>query len=49
VKTLPATMLDTEREEFSGTGPSSRSRFAAVALERPCSVALSVIDAYSIG
>ena len=35
VKTLPATMLEVEREEFSGGGPSLRSRFAAVALERP--------------
>ena len=39
VKTLPATMLETEREESSGGGPSSRSRFAAVALERPRSIA----------
>ena len=35
VKTLPATMLEIEREEVSGGGPSSRRRFAAVALERP--------------
>ena len=41
VKTLPATMLEVEREEVSGGGPSSRSRFAAVALERPCSIAAS--------
>ena len=41
VKTLPATMLETEREESSAGGPSLRSRFAAVALERPCSIAAS--------
>ena len=39
VKTLPATMLEVEREEVSGGGPSLRSRFAALALERPCSIA----------
>jgi hypothetical protein len=38
VKTLPATMLEVEREEFSGGGPSSRRRCPASALERPCSV-----------
>lgn len=35
VKTLPATMLATERLERSSTGPSFCSRFAAAALERP--------------
>ena len=39
VKTLPATMLEAEREEVSGGGPSLRSRFAASALDRPCSAA----------
>ncbi len=43
VKTLPATMLETEREEVSGGGPSLRSRFAASALERPRSAAGSLI------
>jgi hypothetical protein len=38
VKTLPATMLEVEREEFSGGAPSLRRRFAASALERPWSV-----------
>src|SRR5258707_11881065 len=37
VKTLPATMLDVEREEVSGGGPSLRRRLAASALERPWS------------
>ena len=37
VKTLPATMLETEREEVSGGGPSRRSRASASALERPWS------------
>ena len=37
VKTLPATMLETEREEVSGGGPSLRSRASASALERPWS------------
>ena len=37
VKTLPATMLETEREEVSGGGPSLRSRASASALVRPCS------------
>ena len=37
VKTLPATMLEVEREEFSGGAPSLRSRFRASALLRPCS------------
>jgi hypothetical protein len=37
VKTLPATMLEVEREEFSGGGPSLRRRLAASALVRPCS------------
>src|SRR5262249_5722959 len=35
VKTLPATMLDTEREEISGGGPRSWSRFSASLVERP--------------
>ena len=35
VKTLPATMLETEREEVSGGAPRSWSRFLASALERP--------------
>jgi hypothetical protein len=43
VKTLPATMLETDREEVSDGGPSSRSRFAAVALDSPRSVATSVM------
>jgi hypothetical protein len=38
VKTLPATMLEVEREEFSGGGPSSRRRLLASALDRPCSL-----------
>ncbi len=42
VKTLPATMLETEREEVSGGGPSLRSRFAASALLRPRSAASGV-------
>ena len=37
VKTLPATMLEVEREEVSGGGPSLRRRVAASALESPCS------------
>ncbi len=37
VKTLPATMLEVEREEVSGGGPSLRSRFSASLLERPWS------------
>ena len=43
VKTLPATMLETEREELSGGGPSLRSRAAASALERPRLKAVSVV------
>ncbi len=43
VNTLPATMLETEREESSGGAPSSRSRFAAVALESPRSIAASLM------
>jgi len=39
VKTLPATMLEVEREEVSSDGPSLRRRLAASTLERPCSVA----------
>ena len=35
VKTLPATMLATERLERSSTGPSWRSRFAASWLDSP--------------
>ncbi len=38
VKTLPATMLEVEREEVSSGGPSLRRRFAASAPERPCSI-----------
>ena len=37
VKTLPATMLEIEREEVSGGGPSLRSRAFASAVVRPCS------------
>jgi hypothetical protein len=37
VKTLPATMLAVEREEFSGGGPSLRSRASASSPESPCS------------
>ena len=39
VKTLPATMLATERLVRSSTGPSLRSRFAASLLDRPAWVA----------
>ena len=50
VKTLPATMLEVEREEVSGGAPSSRSRFAAALPESPWSTAAaSLIAAYSIG
>ena len=35
VKTLPAMMLEVEREEVSGGGPSLRRRCSASALERP--------------
>ena len=42
VKTLPATMLEIEREEVSGGAPSLRRRLAASLAERPCSVAASV-------
>ena len=45
VKTLPATMLETEREEVSGGGPSSRSRLPPLALESPRSIAASVTAA----
>jgi hypothetical protein len=38
VKTLPATMLEVEREEFSGGEPSLRRRLAASAPVRPWSV-----------
>ena len=38
VKTLPATMLEVEREEFSGGAPSWRRRLFASALERPLSM-----------
>ena len=45
VKTLPATMLATERlERFSG-GPSFRSRFAASLLESPPGCRSSFTDA----
>jgi hypothetical protein len=37
VKTLPAMMLEVEREELSGGGPSLRRRAFASALERPVS------------
>ncbi len=43
VKTLPATMLEVEREEISGGVPSLRSRVAASALESPRSLAASVV------
>src|SRR5881394_1037856 len=39
VKTLPATMLETERDEVSGGAPSLRRRLAASALLRPLSAA----------
>ena len=42
VKTLPATMLEVEREEVSGGGPSLRRRAAASWAESPCSVAASI-------
>ena len=35
VKTLPAMMLEVEREEVSGGGPSLRRRAAASSCERP--------------
>ena len=35
VKTLPAMMLETEREEVSGSGPSLRRRAAASSVLRP--------------
>ena len=35
VKTLPATMLEVERDEVSGGGPSLRRRASASWLERP--------------
>ena len=35
VKTLPAMMLEVEREEVSGGAPSLRRRAFASALERP--------------
>ncbi len=44
VKTLPATMLETEREEVSGGGPSLRSALRCLGAERPCSLAASVTD-----
>src|SRR5215213_5849336 len=37
VKTLPATMLEVEREEVSGGGPSPRRRLSASAAESPSS------------
>ena len=43
VKTLPATMLEVEREEVSGGGPSLRSRAAASALERPISLVAAAV------
>jgi len=43
VKTLPATMLATEREEVSAGAPSLRRRLAASALERPCSGAVLTV------
>ena len=42
VKTLPATMLETEREEVSGGGPSLRSLASASALESPRSLTSAV-------
>ena len=44
VKTFPATMLETERLEVSGGGPSRASRAAASALDNPLSVTASVTD-----
>src|ERR1044072_615800 len=58
VKTLPATMLETEREDVSGGEPSLRRRLAASALLRPRSAvscgsvvvaALEPIGGHSIG
>src|SRR4029079_9395561 len=43
VKTLPATMLDTERDEFSGGGPSSWSRFEASLLVSPLGDSVSAL------
>ncbi len=48
VKTLPATMLETEREEVSGGGPSLRSRVSASAPERPRAPAASSVPAVLI-
>ena len=38
VKTLPATMLEVEREEFSGGVPSLRNRASASLALSPCSM-----------
>ena len=43
VKTFAATMLETDRDELSGGGPSSASRAAASLLLRPRSVTASDI------
>src|SRR5436190_18182355 len=43
VKTLPATMLETDRLEVSGGSPSSCSRRCASEPDSPCSIAASVI------
>ncbi len=42
VKTLPATMLEVERDEVGSAGPSCLRRAAASSLERPLSIAASV-------
>src|SRR6266516_4759834 len=43
VKTLPATMLETERDEVSAGAPRLRSRATASALDSPRSLAASVL------
>ncbi len=48
VKTLPATMLEVEREEVAAGGPSLRRRLAASAPERPCSVVGGAVAMASI-
>src|SRR3954463_4454677 len=49
VKTFAATMLEVEREEVSGGGPSLASRAAASALDSPCSSTASVIGTIYTG
>ena len=49
VKTLPATMLEVERDEVSGGGPSLRRRAAASCAREPAPVVASVRLRRSIG